>query len=426
VTTINVRSNTEFSVGDEIMIISSQVYRHGTVQSLGLHEFRRILDKPSATQLLLDSGLSRTYLSDADGNKINNTKTQVVKVRNYENLTLNADLMPKSWDGYSGGVLAFRTKTLIGTTGKAQAINLGYRPGSPSVEGEGYYGLQSRVTGGHGTVPSHSTVCGGHLNNGTNYIYTGGTSGPGLAYGLNEEQAATNPAMGGGSYHNGNSSRSCSGGGIIYAYVGDFSNYTGTFSAICISNPGAGNDCPGASGTVVVRTNSATTLTADVSKQGAVSGSAGRKIQSVPDEPPTRQYQLGPKASTAVNDLDTEIPTSKAVRTYASSNFIPKNAVTRTLLSPVDYIVDSDECTYLIGDDDDQLLLTVPQGLSLTQTVIIQYGDGLLTIEVGEGVTVNKMTSGTASFKEKFGVATLLRIGTDEYLLFGAVNPVIS
>jgi hypothetical protein len=424
-TSINVRSNTEFSVGDEIMLIVSQAYRYGSVQSLGLNEFRVILDKPSATELLLDSGLSRTYLSDADGNKANNTKTQVVRVRNYESLTLNADLMPKSWDGYSGGVLAFRTKTVAGT-GKAQAINRGYRPGSPSVEGEGYYGLQSRVTGGHGTVPNHSTVCGGHLNDGTNYIYTCCTSGPGLAYGLYEEQTATNPAMGGGSYHNGNASNACSGAGIVYAYVSSFTNYTGIFSAICISNPGSGNDCPGASGTVVVRTSAVTTLTADVSKQGGVSGSAGRKIQSAPDEPPTRQYQLGPKVSTAVNDLDTEFPTSKAVRTYASSNFIPLNAAIRTFYSDDD-IVNGDECKYLIGDDPDPLLLTVPQGLSLTQTVIIQYGVGLLTIDIPSGVTVNK-TAGpaTASFKEQFGVATLLRVGTDEYLLFGAINPVIA
>lgn len=69
------------------------------------------------------------------------------------------------------------------------------------------------------------------------------------------------------------------------------------------------------------------------------------------------------------------------------------------------------------------ITLTVPPEASVawptgTTVVLAQLGAGTVTIAAGAGVTINSAGS-ALDIGEQYGVATLLKTGTDTWLLFG-------
>jgi hypothetical protein len=131
---INVASSVGFNINDEVLIITSM---HGSVDRAGQYEFRRIQNKTS-TILYFTDPLRNTY--DAG-----NTH-QVVRVPNYNNVTIAGTLTCSPWNGQTGGILVFRATGLVKVTntGTITVDTMGYRYGprdlyNPS-NGEGILG----------------------------------------------------------------------------------------------------------------------------------------------------------------------------------------------------------------------------------------------------------------------------------------------
>jgi len=71
------------------------------------------------------------------------------------------------------------------------------------------------------------------------------------------------------------------------------------------------------------------------------------------------------------------------------------------------------------------ITLTVPPESSVawptgTTIVLAQLGAGTVTVAAGAGVTINSV-SGNLDISDQYAVATLLKTGTDTWLLFGAL-----
>ena len=71
------------------------------------------------------------------------------------------------------------------------------------------------------------------------------------------------------------------------------------------------------------------------------------------------------------------------------------------------------------------ITLTVPPESSVawptgTTIVLAQLGAGTVTVAAGSGVTINSV-GGNLDISDQYAVATLLKTGTDTWLLFGAL-----
>jgi hypothetical protein len=201
-TQINVYNATSFSIGDEILIHQTQY--NSDVTQAGKLEFRYITNKSSNT-LTLNTAISNTYYSGTYGTNASRV-TQIVKVPNYNVLTINGSVTPTAWDGYSGGILVYKAHSIVITgSGSLNTNSTGYRNGAISggyaygFSGESWNGIgtlsQSRNNGGSGggnlggsslRYPSGGGG-GAHANNGDNgTIDTGspnnGGGCPGQAY----------------------------------------------------------------------------------------------------------------------------------------------------------------------------------------------------------------------------------------------------
>jgi len=120
---IPVSSSSGFSVGDEILILQTQ---HST--NVGFYEFATI-SSISGSTFGLSNLISRTYYS---GNYSSSSAsiTQIISVPKYDIVQVNgsASISAKAWDGYSGGVIIFKTIDLI-VLGNISASGVGYRGG---------------------------------------------------------------------------------------------------------------------------------------------------------------------------------------------------------------------------------------------------------------------------------------------------------
>jgi len=211
--TIDEVSNLEgFEIGDKIMIIQSQSFREQN--NLGRYEINIIHNIIEDTIYLVGS-TKYAYYSDLDGNKEESTKTQIVKVAEYNNLTINTHkyITCTAWNGYYGGIVAINANSIIGD-GIINVTGRGYRSKGGSVidgtPGEGWagwsydnnYGSGAGVggyAGGSGSPAAHN-------NNGE------GVGFPGLAYGIELLQYSLTMGSSGSKYIN----RSGAGGGVVY------------------------------------------------------------------------------------------------------------------------------------------------------------------------------------------------------------------
>jgi hypothetical protein len=80
-------------------------------------------------------------------------------------------------------------------------------------------------------------------------------------------------------------------------------------------------------------------------------------------------------------------------------------------------------CTF---DNSSAVTVTVPPNSAVafdigTQIDAIQLGAGKVTFAQGSGVTIRSVDSNKA-IAARYGAATLLKIGTDEWVLFGALD----
>ncbi len=275
-----------FSAGDEVLVVQSQNYTNGTA---GAYEFARVasVSGTSGTNLTLTFPLTNSYYAGSHGTTTSTT-AQVVRVPQYRNVTVNsgASITAKTWDGYSGGIVAFRATGTV-------MIN-----GSIDVSADGFYGGESHfgassggLTGseaGEADVLSGTTGGGGgHATNGT-----AGDGAGGAPIGSPDLSVLT---FGGGGGSGGSSGchiilnmtfctysgAGGSGGGIIFI-VGSNISSSGSILADGqdgqVGDPGFQVGGGGAGGAIYLLGNSVTmgTVNASGGSGGGGNGSVGR------------------------------------------------------------------------------------------------------------------------------------------------------
>ncbi len=147
--TITIFDPTDFSIGDEILIIQLQ---NGSGNGIaGTYEFKTISDI-SGNDLTLDFELENSYYSGIF-DQINSQATQIVKVPRYKTVTINsgASITAPAWDGYTGGIVVFRANETINTTGYIDVSEKGFRGGDCNGCGDAAWGDQGEGYPGLGT-----------------------------------------------------------------------------------------------------------------------------------------------------------------------------------------------------------------------------------------------------------------------------------
>ncbi|MBI5545279.1 MAG: hypothetical protein HY901_15420, partial [Deltaproteobacteria bacterium] len=184
-TALHVNDASGFSVDDEVLVIQMSG-SSGT----GEYEFA-LIQSVEANVLTLQDALSKTYRSGV----FNTTAawaTQVVRVPHFADVSIGASesIVAASWNGYVGGVVAFRAQQLV-VAGAIDVGSRGYRRGaignhnSPANAAD-KYGEQGESTYGRGTrtYPAKSLGGGGGThggNYGQNSPGGGGGGGHGTA-----------------------------------------------------------------------------------------------------------------------------------------------------------------------------------------------------------------------------------------------------
>lgn len=199
--TIYVNTLTGFAVGDQVMVVAMQncggatgQYEFATIQSTGT--------SPSS-YLTFSTTLTKSYPSGTFASTCSYA-SQVVKVRQYDSLTINAgaSITSIAWNGYSGGLVVFRVKGTFTNSGSVNVSAQGFR-GPTALGGQG--GRQGESPKGMGAVSTAASTGGGGGGSSTGYVCftsVGVGSGGGGGYGTagGNGVAGSTSGTGGGTY----------------------------------------------------------------------------------------------------------------------------------------------------------------------------------------------------------------------------------
>ncbi len=181
-----------FNVGDKILIVGMQG------ESAGNYEFNFVESKTNNV-IALRNALSNNYDS-GNFNTQNASCSQIVSVPIFNKIEIlsTGSIVPKKWDGYSGGIIVYECldKTII--DGNIDLVGKGYRGGNRNTiiashghQGESYMGL-----GEMHTITRNYGAGGGGILGSTYWSHDGG----GGAFGTNGNDGVANPNSGGSSY----------------------------------------------------------------------------------------------------------------------------------------------------------------------------------------------------------------------------------
>jgi gliding motility-associated-like protein len=160
----------------------------------------------SGSNITLNCALQNSYTSSG--------RVQVVRVPRFNNLTLNtsASIMPPSWDGTTGGIVAIEVKgnLTLNASSKISASGAGFRGGSTTSP------TTQSSTSSPGTCSAHANGTGnGSTQLGSSSIGEGGRKGESIG-GYDAEYTALYSVYGRGSAANGGGGggyQNCGGGG---------------------------------------------------------------------------------------------------------------------------------------------------------------------------------------------------------------------
>jgi hypothetical protein len=181
--TCTVNSTTGFASGDQVLLHQTQ--KNGGLSS-GTYEMIAISGIAGST-ITFNTNLQNGY-SSGTFDSSSGIVTQMVKVPNYNNVTLTGQFNVPAWNGYEGGIVAFKVRDTLTLTAKINAVGKGFRGGvstsvgygNPSQQGEGQVGKGSNSgsangNGGGGgrmnvpgTLSSKTGAGGGHAAAGGN------------------------------------------------------------------------------------------------------------------------------------------------------------------------------------------------------------------------------------------------------------------
>lgn len=145
---IDVHSSIGFNIGDEVLLFQTQ---YSDFSRSGQYEFQKIINI-QGNRIYFEKVLSNSYYDSTIRNNYSNPCkcAQLIRVPNYNNINITSSgkLVPKAWDGFSGGLLCFRVKGTLINNGIIEGSNCGFRGGYRSV-GEGILGpyFQSTTSG---------------------------------------------------------------------------------------------------------------------------------------------------------------------------------------------------------------------------------------------------------------------------------------
>jgi len=200
-----------FKIGDLIMIHQTQSSRNQ--ETLGKYEFN-VVKHIFNTRIIVENKIKNDYYSDEIGDKINNTKTQIVKVACFGDLIISkkGNITAKPWNGNFGGITAIKADNIY-HEGAIDANGKGFRGGETSSHGESFIGLKANYGLGAGNGSSTGNfgsigAPGGHRTVGSKH------GKPGNTYGFNGLN--TKITMGAGGASNTTNQNGGAGGGIVY------------------------------------------------------------------------------------------------------------------------------------------------------------------------------------------------------------------
>lgn len=243
-TSFDVNSASEFSVGDEILIIQMQ---HSS--NAGVYEFANIF-AINSNAITISESLSNSYASGTFDSGTS-TAAQIVKVPQYTSVTIDsgASLTASAWDGYKGGILVFRASGDVNVTGIINLTGKGFRGGDrvgSFQQGESYNGR------GSGNIKSANYGGGGSGTTGGGNEPGAGGGGFGTAGQNGEDDEAGAGGTGGSTYGVANLSK---------IYFGSGGGASGTSD----TNDGNG----GAGGGIVMIYSATTTTSGNILSEGA-------------------------------------------------------------------------------------------------------------------------------------------------------------
>ena len=278
--------------GDEVLLINLQ----GTTDysaNVGNYEFFRV-GAVSDDTVLFTSAKVNNYGENAGddtnmGVGAGQQRVVLMRVPNYDDLTVTGTLTGSAWNGYMYGVIAFRVSGSLTGSGSIDIDDLGYRGGhggivggERAVQGESNTGLgpvlgQTGSGGGAGAYANRQgrgAGGGGHGTEGEDGYY--GTGGD--TYGdMKLETLFLGPGGGGGGRENlyeNNGRDGGAGGGILYL-AAETINFTGDISNDGADTPGGGRGGlggGGAGGSLRIEGDAITLSSATISVHGGIVG----------------------------------------------------------------------------------------------------------------------------------------------------------
>jgi hypothetical protein len=273
---LEVSTTADFAAGDLILIHQTQNYRNYFADGVDVtagrfrYEFAVIDEIVDGTHLTLASPIALAFLSDAGAAPVNNaTKAQIIKVPQYDTLTVNANkqITAKAWDGLSGGIAVLKAKALVGAgTATISATSSGFRNirgAGTNTSGEGHFGWNDTSA-----PPIQEAVgwCNGGSSGGAGGCFTvggsygGGGGHGGIVYTVNGSSIAASdlgnivPFGGGGATTYGSGVQPGQAGGALLLYVENFNEWIGMLNAEGVIANSGGTDFGSPGGCVILYT----------------------------------------------------------------------------------------------------------------------------------------------------------------------------
>lgn len=170
--TLSVASASGFAPGDEVLIITMQ--DAASAGALTGQMDTRTVASVNGSQLTFTEPLSRTFTQTSA------VRHQAIRIPHWTDVTVSGTLTCHSWDGSTGGVLAFRASGTVSKTGSGRidASGTGYR-GLPTVNlsGQQWGALGEGVAGGYGLTDYKPTA--GNNGGGGGGLNSAGSEGGG-------------------------------------------------------------------------------------------------------------------------------------------------------------------------------------------------------------------------------------------------------
>jgi RHS repeat-associated protein len=273
-------------INDEVLLINLQgstAYSENT----GNYEFLRVKSISGAS--ITFSSLKKHWYGDGMrsdsgiGTSAGNQKVMLMRVPNYNNVTVNGTLTASNWYGFNHGVITLRVKGTLAGTGSVNASTIGYRGYHPC--GESYVETGTCGYGGGGKGETRQNT-GTHASGGSGAYANNGNPGDGsgayagLRYGDSALEKIYMGSAGGegGVLHTYNKGDIDGGGGgygggiiFIGANVINFTSGGGNLASNGQNSDSGGAD--GAGGSILVEAKVISRM--DISAIGGWSGNQG-------------------------------------------------------------------------------------------------------------------------------------------------------